>query len=227
MKRDNPRLKYWVLLDGALNPVSGTNRKSTKKPKVGNWVDITSCAKKCCHYPGEVDQLLVIPTEAELVELDTQQLTVVAIYTDGSAAVVTDAATYESDDESVATVSSTGLITAESDGSAAVTVSYGGVDVEVEITVSDPELIGLRFEPVPDITDGWEVEEADTLQVTVYALYSNDTEIDVTEDATYSVDDTNTATMVDGLITGVAAGTTEVDITFETETETVDITVTA
>lgn len=224
MKRDNPRVKYWILLDKALNPVSGTLRKSIRKPKTGHWVDITDCARLCCNYQGEVLYLIAVPSTVSVEEELTSQLTVIAVYSDGSTSNVTNQALYESDDDTTATVSETGLVTGVTDGSATITVSFGDQEIEVEVTVTDPALTGLRFDPEP--SPDWEVDESDTLQVTVYAQYSNNTEVDVTTTATYGVDDTNIATMVNGLISGVAAGSTTVDVDFGTESETITITVT-
>lgn len=76
----------------------------------------------------------------------TQQLTVTLNFASGKTQNVTSTATYQSDDEAVATVSSSGLITAEGEGTATITVSHSGVSGTCEVTVTDP-LEGLTVTP--------------------------------------------------------------------------------
>jgi len=76
----------------------------------------------------------------------TQQLTVTANYGSGKTVDVTESATYSSTDESVATVSATGLITAVGEGTATINVSYEGASGTCAVTVTDP-LEGIDVEP--------------------------------------------------------------------------------
>lgn len=76
----------------------------------------------------------------------TQQLTVTANYGSGKSVDVTESATYSSTNESVATVSATGLITAVGEGTATINVSYEGASGTCAVTVIDP-LEGINVEP--------------------------------------------------------------------------------
>lgn len=72
------------------------------------------------------------------------------------------------------------------------------------------------------------VDEGDTIQLMVIAVYDNGNVVNVTNDATYVSDDTDAATVSDtGLVTGVSADTTTIDVTFGSETETINVTVTS
>lgn len=75
----------------------------------------------------------------------TQQLTVTATYASGPRDVTSEA-DYTSSDPSVATVSSSGLVTAVGEGSATVTVEFGGLTDTCSVTVTDP-LEALTVEP--------------------------------------------------------------------------------
>lgn len=75
----------------------------------------------------------------------TQQLTVTATYASGPRDVTSEA-TYESSAPSVATVSESGLVAAVGEGSATITVSYGGLTDTCAVTVTDP-IEGLSVEP--------------------------------------------------------------------------------
>lgn len=76
----------------------------------------------------------------------TQQLTVTAHLASGADQDVTSLATYESSDPAVATVSSTGLITAVGEGTATITATYQGASDTCAVTVSDP-VEGLTVDP--------------------------------------------------------------------------------
>lgn len=69
-------------------------------------------------------------------ETDTEQLEVIAHYANGAEQDVTAAADYSSDDENVATVNSSGLVTAVATGSAIITAEYEGETDTCAVTVS-------------------------------------------------------------------------------------------
>ena len=72
-------------------------------------------------------------SEVSLLVDETEQLAVTATYSDATTDDVTAESTYDSGDESVATVSTGGLITAVAEGDATITVSY----TEGEVTETD------------------------------------------------------------------------------------------
>lgn len=71
-----------------------------------------------------VKSIAADPDEVTMGEGGTQQLAVTATYSDAATADVTGEADYASDNEGVATISATGLITALALGEATITVSY-------------------------------------------------------------------------------------------------------
>lgn len=82
-----------------------------------------------------LEQLKIEPSELTLTVGETKQLVVKAVYSDGTEPYVTSEASYASEYESVATVSATGLITAVDAGQTVVTVTFGGLTVQVPVTV--------------------------------------------------------------------------------------------
>jgi uncharacterized protein YjdB len=73
---------------------------------------------------------------ANLVVGSTQQFTAQALSTDGSVTDVTSQATWSSSDQSVATVSSSGVVTGIGPGQANITAYYSGVtSVAIMVTV--------------------------------------------------------------------------------------------
>lgn len=91
------------------------------------------------------------PATVALEALDTQQLTVVATYSDNSTATVTSSSTYGSSDPS-ATVSVGGLITGVSSGTATITVTYEGATDTVDVTVSETLVYDYTVGSIPSGT---------------------------------------------------------------------------
>ncbi|WP_342542151.1 S8 family serine peptidase [Paenisporosarcina sp. FSL H8-0542] len=142
---------------------------------------------------------------------------------------VTAQATYTVADENVVTVSE-GVVTAVAEGSTTITVSYGGKEVAVAVTVTDEVVVP---EPVVSlapnkaavelIVDG---TEQITISKTVKEEGKADVTTDVTADATYEIENDSIATVEKGLVTAKAAGKTNVTVQFEGHTTTFEVTVT-
>ena len=109
--------------------------------------------------------------------------------------------TWESDDQSVATVSNTGLITAVGGGNTMITGKVGKftLTANVEVTV-----------PITDFKVN--KESVSLLPTQTEQLITTITPVDTTEDTTITWESTNNdvATVQDGLITAIGAGTTTI-----------------
>lgn len=77
----------------------------------------------------------------------TQQLTATLAMSDGTNQDVTATATWSSSDETVATVSAGGLVTAVAEGSATITATAQGQSDTCMITVPAPVAEGMTVEP--------------------------------------------------------------------------------
>ncbi|MFF2753534.1 S8 family serine peptidase [Psychrobacillus sp. NPDC058041] len=115
---------------------------------------------------------------------------------------VTAKATYVVADENIATVSN-GLVTALSEGSTTVTISYGGNEVTVNVKVTKPVVV----EPVVTLTvdkPQLKLKPSEEAQVTIKEVTTTAdgkvTEKDVTKLATYEVANNNTASVSRGLV---------------------------
>ena len=69
----------------------------------------------------------------------TAQLSAELTYTSGKTEDVTDSASWTSSDESVATVSASGLVAAVAAGEATITATAEGLEGSATVTVSEPE----------------------------------------------------------------------------------------
>lgn len=171
--------------------------------------------------------LSVEPESVEVKEGEQTTVTVTQKTTVGDKVTeedVTALAEYTVADESVARAEA-GVITGLAAGETTVTISYGGNEVTVNVTVTDggsePEPGEINSIKVKD-EQGNEVVailvDKDTYkQVSVEAEFTNDGEasvIDVTKDATYIVANENIAEVNNGVVTGKSRGITEVTVEY-------------
>ena len=131
--------------------------------------------------------------------------------------------TWTSSDTTVATVSSTGKVTAKKDGTATITVTTkdGGYTAECTVTVKTVKVTGVRVSSATAT-----VKEGKSTTITATVAPSNATNKEVT----WTSADTSIAKVSqNGVITGVKAGKTTVTVTTKDggHKATVDVTVTA
>ncbi|WP_323948030.1 Ig-like domain-containing protein, partial [Aeromonas caviae] len=96
-------------------------------------------------------------------------------------------------------------------GTAEVTASLDGVTSNtVQVTVTDAVLTAIAITP-----SSVSVGKGQTQQLTATATYSDNTTADVTGSVAWLSDDTATATVISGLLTGVEEGTTEISASLD------------
>jgi hypothetical protein len=159
--------------------------------------------------------LSVSPPVANLELNQTQAFQATAIYSDGTSANVTNRATWQSSDTTVAQITTgggggagRGRATALGPGSTTITATYMGLSGTAMLHVSAAMLTAIQVTPfAPTIPAGT------TQQFQAVALYSDGTSTNVTLMATWQSSDATVAGITTGaggrgLATGIAAGTT-------------------
>ncbi|MBC7093365.1 Ig-like domain-containing protein [Candidatus Bipolaricaulota bacterium] len=170
-----------------------------------------------------LEAIAVEPASVSIPAGRTQQLTVTARYSDGSTVDVTGEAFYQSDNEAVASISGAGLVTGLSQGTAAITVSYGGKTAVVPVSVGAPVVESVSVQPA-----SVNLVAGKTQQLIVTAHYSDGSSRDVTDQASYLSGNTSVAAVSSsGLVTGESQGTTDISVSFEGRTAAVRVTVSA
>ncbi|BBM00980.1 hypothetical protein [Microbulbifer sp. GL-2] len=139
------------------------------------------------------------------------QYLLTAYYSDDSSADVTGDADWSVSDTSLATVEA-GLLTPLHSGSLTLTASYEGMDAEVDVELA-PMLQSLQLDRDTSNFD----------QYYLTANYDDDTSVDVTEEAEWSISDTSLATVELGLITVLQSGSATLSASFEGETADLEI----
>jgi alpha-tubulin suppressor-like RCC1 family protein len=165
-----------------------------------------------------VVSVTVNPSQLALKTTQTQQLIVVATMSDGTTQEVTDMAAYQSDNESVATVSGSGLVSGINQGTANIIVSYQGKTENVPVTVS----LGVSNLTVAPSSINLIVGQNQQLAVT--ATMSDGSVQDVTHFASFTTANTSIASISDeGLITANGPGITDITVSYQDKTATVSV----
>lgn len=140
----------------------------------------------------------------------TQQLAVLAIYSDGTPDDITSSVTWLSNDSNIVTVTAEGLLTGVEIGNASVMASKDGVVIHtIDIEINDA--VVTAFQITPEVVS---VAKGQTQQLAALAIYSNGTTYPIKNDSVlWESDDINTATVTpDGLLTGVEIGNANVTV---------------
>ena len=150
---------------------------------------------------------------------ETQQLT--ASVVDRNGQVIAGASvTWASNDNSVATVSTSGLVTAVGNGSATVTATSGGATGATGVTVAQV-LVVFEVSPSADTLFSF----GETLQLTARALDANDNVIPDLSIAWSSADEAVATVDADGLVTAIGNGSADITATGGGSTATAALTV--
>jgi uncharacterized protein YjdB len=171
---------------------------------------------------AKVATVEVTPAKIELTaEKSSEQLAFAAKDAKGNKIEKAPAGTWSTSDDKVATIDATGKLTAVGSGSAEVAAKVGEITGKAAVTVVLVK--GLKLEPATlAVTVGGEPAK-------LTAVFTNEKGEPVTTDkaVTWTVKDPAIATVADGAITGVAAGTTELEAAAGELKATAQVTVTA
>ncbi|MBF4390666.1 Ig-like domain-containing protein, partial [Vibrio anguillarum] len=156
---------------------------------------------------AEITEITVTPSPVQVAQGQTQQLTAMATYSDGTSSDVTNSVTWTPTDTVTATVTTEGLLSGVEENSTTLTATKAGVTSnEVTVNVSSAEITEITVTP-----SQVNIAKGQTQQLTAIATYSDTTSSDISSSVTWTPADTNTATVtLDGLLTGVEVGSTTV-----------------
>ena len=171
-----------------------------------------------------ISSIFITPPSATVAVSNTVQLTATATYSDGSQKPISGSAVgWSSSDNTVATVTSPGgLVTAVATGTATITVSSQGVTATGTVTVTPMNVTTISITTTQGSTAPQSTATISgapaTLQFYAYANLSSSQ--DLTNAVTWKSSNTNVATISsglgsggNGLVTSVAAGTTNITAT--------------
>ncbi len=169
--------------------------------------------------------LQVTPGNASVAASSTQQFSATGKYSDGSSKDLTSSVLWSSSDTSVASVNNAGLATGVVVGVVTVTAQFGAMQgsATLNITNAGTNLTGITLSPVAA-----SVPVNTTQQFTATGNYSDGSSRDLTALVTWGSSSTAVATVdANGLVTAVAAGSTNISATLGSISNSTSLTVTA
>jgi hypothetical protein len=125
--------------------------------------------------------IVVAPVSATVPKGDTQQLSATGTYSDGSIQNLTGSVVWSSTPSSVATISGTGLATAQGVGTAAITAGAGSITGRGSLNVSAAALVSIAVTPADS-----SIGLGATQQLSATGTFSDGSTQDVTSSATWA-----------------------------------------
>jgi uncharacterized protein YjdB len=175
-----------------------------------------------------VTSIVVTLTPTTIDVAGTSNAIATAVYSDGSRRDVTTTATWTSAAVGVATVqTAAGRVTVRgvAGGSSAISATFEGTSGSATITVRAPTLTNLLILPTSAT-----LAVGETRRFTAQAVYSNNTTVDVTEQATWTSTNTAVATVSNaagtkGSVSAIGPGTSTIRVTFGGRTASAPVTI--
>lgn len=184
------------------------------------WVTVQACGETPEDVGTVIVSVSVSPATASLSSLaDTVRLTATARDANGSA-IGGAQFTWSSSDSEIASVNTSGLITATGNGTATITAASGGIAGSATITVAQ-EVSAVAVAPATTTF----VALGDVAQLSADAFDTNDNSIAGTDFAWTSSDEGVAGVNSAGMVTAVANGTTTITATAQGVAGTTEITV--
>jgi len=174
-----------------------------------------------------VDSIALTPPNPSLPKGMTQVLIATATLSDGTTDTVSTQAQWTSSNEAVATVNSSGVVTAIALGKTTISVSAAGVTGTTSVTVVGANLVSIGVTPAaPSVVNGL------TQQLTAMGSYSDSTLLDVTNQVTWAsnnnlVASISNATGSRGLAAATGVGSASISATLNGVSGSTTLTVSA
>lgn len=179
--------------------------QTTITATVGSLSDTANLTVVAAHLAS----ISVTPATQAMAVGTTQQFVAVGSFDDGSTQLLT-SLTWSSSSNSVATVSTTGLVTAVGTGTATLTATSGTISGTASLTITAATLVSLAVTPAnPSMAVGT------TRQFTATGTFSDSSTQDITGIVVWTSSTSAVATINGrGLATSVAAGSTTIKALF-------------
>jgi trimeric autotransporter adhesin len=151
-----------------------------------------------------LSSITVTPATPSLVAGDTLQLTATGSYDDGSTKNISGSAAWTSSDNTIATVSSTGLLTGVAVGTATITASSAAISGPTTATIQVAGLQSITLTPAGNPS----IKQGGTQQFTATGHLQDGSTPDITDSVTWTSTNTDVATIdASGLATALSVTT--------------------
>lgn len=172
-----------------------------------------------------LSSMSITPTNAKINKGTTRQFTATGLYSDNTIKDITSEVSWNSLQSQVASIDTSGRVTAKATGVATITALSGNISGSTSVTVPPATLVSIAVTPLNVI-----LLSGATQQFKAIATYSDGSTADVTSAVTWNSANLNIATVntTNGRASAVAKGSTTISASyFGTITGTVGLTVTS
>ncbi|MBQ1947156.1 MAG: S-layer homology domain-containing protein [Clostridia bacterium] len=166
----------------------------------------------------EIESITATATATELIEGQTADITVMAVYNNGSSEDVTEAAAFVSGNDHMTVSANT--VTAVKAGLTTVEITYGEFSADILFVIMAREITGIEVLP-SDAT----VLIGEEFEITASYVYNDGSKEDASAEASFAVAIPEYVTMEGNKALAVAVGTTAITVTLGDETKEIVITV--
>ncbi|MCM3129207.1 Ig domain-containing protein [Paenibacillus provencensis] len=167
---------------------------------------------------AELSKLVLSTNTVSLEMEDSITLTATAVYSDGKSSNVTVNTDWTSEDSTVASVYN-GTITAKGEGTATIVAAYEGESQAVEVKVTKKVKALTKDKQSLDLRIG------DNEKIELTAIYSDNTSEAVSSKAEWTSSDGKVATVINGTIRGLSAGTATITAKLGKQSVSLDVNV--
>ncbi|MGE5701641.1 MAG: Ig-like domain-containing protein [Clostridia bacterium] len=170
----------------------------------------------------QVTEVELQPSTLKVAVEQEKQLQLTATLSNKKTEDVTELATWSSSDPAVATIDENGKLTAIAQGTSIIIAKYGGKSSEMTVEVSEAKQVKRLTVSKRNVTVS--VGKEQSIKLTAY-FKDNSKEI-VTEQASWSSEDDMIVSVKNGVISGKAPGTVNIQATYQGKIATITVTVT-
>ena len=156
-----------------------------------------------------LNSLTAEPPNVTLAVSGQAPLKILGQFNDASIQNVTHDVTFDSAHEAIATVDEDNTIVAHAQGSTTITASMAGVDVDINVTVTNATLEGIEVSPL-----AFTLPKGIIKDYTATGIYSDSSKKDLTDQVVWTSSDTSIATMSGNTVTAVKAGQVIINAVF-------------
>lgn len=224
--RDITSLVTWSVYDPRIAQISSTGLLTSYAPGTNYVYASINGGYNYTFFvisPAELTSITVAPPDAQLIVGQLGQYAVTGHYTDGSAHGLTDQVVWSTSDAGIATVNTTGVVTAVAPGTATITATRGVFTSSATLTVMPQAVVSAAL-----VFSNPQVVVGRTFQLQAIGTLNDGSTRDVTGQAVWASSAPAIATVsATGLITGVSAGQATMTGTLGGIVVTTQVTVTA
>ncbi len=148
-----------------------------------------------------LQRLDIEPAGLRLAKGTHYPLTVFGLFSDGSRQSLDDQVVWTSPDSTFFSISAAGRLTALVAGSGVVRAGFGGLSVQIDVTVSDADLTTLRVNPA-----SVELPAGSDVMLRIDGFYSDGSQQDLSARARWQIDTPAVASLEGGLLRALASG---------------------